>query len=278
VSPRRRLLLGTATALAVLVAALLLLARQAGSPAGSAAAPAPQDQLGPVLLVPGYGGGTGSLQVLAQRLRAAGRDATVVPAVGDGTGDLRESARSLAGEVEAALGAGAPSVDVIGFSAGGVVARLWAQEHPEQARRVVTLGSPHHGTRLAATGAIALPGACPVGCQQLVPGSDLLEELNDGDETPDGPRWLSLWTARDQVVTPPDSARLDGALNVVLQDVCADSTVTHGQLPTDPLVAGLVLEALAPTFPEQAPGPDRCTALRAAAAGAGGAQDDPDPR
>jgi triacylglycerol esterase/lipase EstA (alpha/beta hydrolase family) len=261
-SRQRRLLLGGVAVVLVLLVAAALLLRAGGDGSAPGAEPAPQDQLGPVLLVSGYGGGTGALQVLAQQLRAAGRTATVVAPVGDGTGDLRESAQSLARDVDAALGGGAPSVDVIGFSAGGVVARLWADEHPEQARRVVTLGSPHHGTQLAATGAVAVPGACPVGCQQLVPGSELLEELNEDDETPDGPQWLSLWTAQDQVVTPPDSARLEGALNVVLQDVCPGIEVPHGQLPTEPLVAGLVLEALGPAFPASAPGPERCDALR----------------
>lgn len=262
----RRLLLGGLALLALLLVAVALLVRPGGGSTPLLAEPAPQDQLGPVLLVSGYGGGTGSLQVLAGQLREAGREATVVAPVGNGTGDLRESADALARDVDAALAAGAPSVDVIGFSAGGVVARLWADEHPEQARRVVTLGSPHHGTQLAATGAVAVPGACPLGCQQLVPGSELLEELNAGDETPDGPEWLSLWTLQDEVVTPPESARLEGALNVVLQDVCPGIQVEHGSLPTEPLVAGLVLEALALTFPEQPPSPDRCAALRAAGA------------
>jgi hypothetical protein len=111
-------------------------------------------------------------------------------------------------------------------------------------RRVVTLGSPHHGTKLAALGVALAPGSCPVACQQLAPGSDLLDELNDGDETPAGPQWLSVWTEQDETVTPPDSARLDGAVNVALQDVCPGLQVTHGQLPTGPVVRALVLQAL----------------------------------
>jgi hypothetical protein len=74
--------------------------------------------------------------------------------------------------------------------------------------------------------------------------------------------WLSLWTKNDRTVRPPDSARLPGAVNVPLQDVCADAVVAHGQLPTDPLVTGLVLRALG-TGPLVAPEPGDCAALRA---------------
>ena len=66
------------------------------------------------------------------------------------------------------------------------------------------------------------------------------------DETPDGPAWVSVWTTQDQIVTPPESARLDGAVNIPVQGVCADAVVGHGELPTDRLVQGLVLAALAP--------------------------------
>ena len=223
------------------VAVVALLARVLASPAAPVRAAA-QDRPGPVLLVPGYGGSTAGLEVLARELRAGGRDAQVVPLPGDGRGDLRASAEALR---VAAEGTGAGSVDVVGYSAGGVVARLWAREHPERARRVVTLGSPHHGTRLAALGAAYSPAQCPVACQQLVPGSDLLEELNDGDETPDGPRFLALWTTQDETVTPPDSGRLEGAVNVALQSLCPGVQVSHAQLPTDPVVTRVVQGALA---------------------------------
>ena len=208
-----------------------------------------QEQPGPVLLVPGYGGSTAGLSVLAERLRAEGRQAVVVELPGNGTGDLRESAAALDAAADAALAAGAPSVDVVGYSAGGLVARLWARDSPDAVRRVVTLGSPHHGTEIAALGAAYDPGSCPAACLQMVPGSDLLADLNDSDETPDGPRWISLWTDQDTVVTPPDSARLDGALNVVLQEVCPGVQISHAQLPTASVVQSLVLQAVSAAEP-----------------------------
>ncbi|MGZ4609744.1 MAG: esterase/lipase family protein [Actinomycetes bacterium] len=223
-----------------------------------------QDRPGPVLLVPGFGGGTASLERLAARLRAAGRTATVVPLPGDGTGDLTAQTVALDVAVARAIASGAASVDIVGFSAGGVVARLWAADHKgaAKARRIVTLGAPHHGTDLAALAGVLAPGSCPLACRQLVPGSALITRLNQGDETPDGPEWVSIWTAQDQVVTPPDSARLTGARNVVVQKVCAGRAVAHGQLPTDPVVEGLVLRALG-AKPFVAPTPADCAALSA---------------
>ncbi len=244
-SPSRRLLLQALALLVVVVGATALLARLLDGPADlPPVARAPQGVPGPVLLVPGYGGSTGALEVLAVALREAGREATVVRLPGDGTGDLRGSAETLAAAADAALASGASSVDVIGYSAGGVVARLFTRDRPGDVRRVVTLGSPHHGTDLAAIGAAFSPGSCPVACQQLVPGSDLLDDLNDGDETPAGPQWLALWTTQDEVVTPPESARLEGAVNIALQDLCPGLQVTHGSLPTGPVVRSLVVQAI----------------------------------
>ena len=216
----------------------------------------PQDKPGPVLLVPGYGGSTASLDRLAETLRAAGRTAIVVQLPGGGTGDLRVQARAVGVAARNALAAGAPSVDVVGYSAGGVVVRLWIRDDGGAAvtRRVVTLGSPHHGTDVAALAVAVVGSACPTACRQLAPGSPLLERLNTGDETPAGPRWESIWTTGDELVTPADSARLTGALDVVVQQVCPGRQVAHGQLPTDPAVQLLVLAALAVAPPHRPAG------------------------
>jgi triacylglycerol esterase/lipase EstA (alpha/beta hydrolase family) len=196
-------------------------------------------------LVPGYGGDAASLAALASRLRAAGRTTAVVALPGDGTGDLLAQVDALDSAVDDALSSGAPSVDVVGYSAGGLVTRLWvardACEH--RARRVVTLGAPLHGTQIAAAGSALVPGACPLACQQLVPGSAVLRDV-EAQPLPAGLPWLSLWTLDDQTVVPPDSARLAGAINVPLQTVCPSAQVSHSQLPADPRVIRIVLAAL----------------------------------
>jgi triacylglycerol esterase/lipase EstA (alpha/beta hydrolase family) len=258
---RRRLVL----ALAVVVVAVLALSTALLVPRLTAEEPAPvaQEVPGPVLLVPGYGGSTRSLEPLAARLSAAGRDATVVPVPGDGTGDLTAAADALAAAARDALArTGAESVDVVGYSAGGVVARLWvADGGAAVTRRVLTLGSPHHGTTLADLANGISPEQCPVGCQQLATSSALLDRLNAGDETPAGPTWVSVWTTVDQTVRPPDTARLEGALNLPVQSVCADSRVGHGDLPADPVVQGIVLAELAGGPPVELGSAD-CARLR----------------
>lgn len=205
-----------------------------------------QNQLGLVLLVPGYGGSTGSLRTLAATLTQAGRDATVVQLPGNGTGDLNVAADALGAAAEEAMArTNARSVDVVGYSAGGIVARLWvADGGADVTRRVLTLGSPHHGTDLANLAGSLAPDACPAACQQMASDSDVIRRLNAGDETPVGPTWVSIWTTQDQTVTPPDTARLDGAINIEIQSVCADATVSHSEMPSAPLVQAMVLTQL----------------------------------
>ena len=82
---------GLAGLVAVIVVAVVvgvLVSGGGGGPAAPVAGTPAQDRPGPVLLVPGYGGSRGSLSVLARRIRAAGRKATVLHLPGNGTGSL----------------------------------------------------------------------------------------------------------------------------------------------------------------------------------------------
>jgi triacylglycerol lipase len=163
--------------------------------------------------------------------------------------------------VNQALNAGSGPVTVIGYSAGGVVTWLWDVDYrtTSRVRRVITLGSPLHGASLAALGTAFDPSECPVACQQLAPGSSLLTALQRAPVR--RPPWLSLWTTGDQIVQPPDSARLPGAINVPLQSVCAGISVGHGQLPTSALVTGIVLRALGAASLAD-PGASQCRSLQ----------------
>lgn len=228
----------TVVALVAAVVAVVLARRPTG--------PVNQSVLGPVLLVPGYGGSVQSLATLADSLRERGRDVTVLALPDQGRGDLDEQAGVLDVAVDAALArTGKPSVDVVGYSAGGVVARLWATEDggSERLRRLVTLGSPHHGTDLASVGSL-VAGSCRAACRQLAPGSPLLSRL-DAEPVPTGLVFVSLWTTLDDVVVPPSSAVVDTVPSPSLQSICPDDTSRHGDLPDDPLVQALVEEALA---------------------------------
>lgn len=215
---------------------------------GPATALAP-DRPATVLLVPGFGGDRTALAPLADRIRADGRKAVVLTLPGDGTGDLLQQTQVLDDAVNTALKGGTSSVDIVGYSAGGVVARLWVADNKGRAQQIVTMGSPLHGTTLAAEGGALAPGACPTACRQLAPGSAVLAPIAGAADIP----WVSIWTEDDQTVTPPDSARLAGAVNVPLQQVCPGARVSHEQLPTDPRVIGLVIDGLTGRVPAECP-------------------------
>jgi triacylglycerol lipase len=245
---RRRLVLVLAAVLAVVVVAVLVLMVAGGSPDDQRV---DQAQPGPVIVLPGYGGETEPLAPLLAALRNAGREAVVFQPTENEQGDLRVQAKRLAALAEkTAEDSDAGSVDVIGYSAGGVIARLFVRDYDgaRVVRRVLTLGSPHHGAEVAAS-AGELAGGCPEACEQMAPDSDLLRHLDAGDETPAGPRWATIRSDDDQTVTPTDSAMLEGALNLRIQDLCPGSTTGHGQLPGDPVTLAAVTSTMGPGRP-----------------------------
>lgn len=196
----------------------------------------------PVLLVHGYGGDPATMGAVERLLEERGRRVVSVALPGSGRGDIVASARAL-GEVIAEESAS--EVDVVGFSAGGLVARTFVQQGGDDAdvRYLVFLGTPHHGTRLAGLATAFDPSLCARACRQMIPGSRYLRTLNSRDESSSGTVPTNIYSADDGVVNPPDS-RLAGARNVRIQDSCPGAQVPHSRLVTDPIALGLVVVAL----------------------------------
>jgi len=254
--PRRRFFVGVAAALGVILAVLAVgLLRDEALDGGRI----------PVILVHGYGGSSSSMSLLAGALRANDREVVQIDLPDRGEGDIDDSAGALS---EAVRRTRAARVDLVGHSAGGVVIRAYLKNFggTERAGTVVTLGSPHHGTTLADFAASAGPEACVDACAQLGRGSDFLADLNSGDETPGSAAYVSVWTAIDETVTPPDSALLEDAVNIRVQDICRGAQIGHGDLTDDPLAIGLVLSVL--QNPGDEPGPSDCARLRSLGTGA----------
>src|SRR5687767_14484686 len=74
----------------------------------------------PVVVVPGYGGNAGSVDALVAALRASGRTVTVVVGAESGRGPSADSAARLDVAIDEL---GVDEVDLVGYSAGGVVVR-----------------------------------------------------------------------------------------------------------------------------------------------------------
>ena len=153
----------------------------------------------PVLLVPGFLDSPRSFALLERRLRREGFETHAVrltPRLA--TCSLHRFAR----QVELAA-APHDEVDVVGFSMGGIVSRLWIQRYGGAAKvnRLVTLASPHAGSHVARI----MPQRA---AREMRPGSALLTDLDRDLDVLDDVKVVSLWTPYDATVFPGHSGQL----------------------------------------------------------------------
>jgi triacylglycerol esterase/lipase EstA (alpha/beta hydrolase family) len=125
---------------------------------------------------------------------------------------IHEFARILADEVEQVIAeTQSEKVDLVGQSMGGLVIRSYLAENSGRSkiRRVVTLGSPHRGSKLAVFGR-------GQAAREMVPGSAFLESLNNGVQIPENGRFYAIYTIVDNMVLPNESTKLtwDGVKNM----------------------------------------------------------------
>ena len=163
----------------------------------------------PVLLVPGFLAGDGSLEALAAHLRRAGH-APVPSGISKNVDCSERTARRLEARLDAVAAAVGRRVVVVGHSRGGMLARVVARRRPELVAGVVTLASPHRSplavhpvlwgqlAMLVTAGTLGVRGVVSLSCATGRCCSPFRDDLA-GALPPDVDR-LSLFSRTDGVV------------------------------------------------------------------------------
>ncbi|MGJ0118575.1 esterase/lipase family protein [Williamsia sp. MIQD14] len=176
-----------------------------------------------------------------------------------GTGPIEESAAQLARFVDRVRAStGAPKVDIVGHSQGGMMARYYAKYLGGRSTidNLVGLAPSSHGTTVLGLASIpGVPEALRLGLgaaiRQQIAGSDFLRRLNAGGDTVPGIRYTVIETRYDEVVTPYTTAFLRGpnVTNILLQDSCSQNYTDHLAIVYDRRALSYVMRALDPSAP-----------------------------
>ncbi|WP_328789109.1 esterase/lipase family protein [Streptomyces sp. NBC_00273] len=191
----------------------------------------------PVLLLHGFTDNRSVFVLLRRALGAGGRHVEAYN-YSPFTLDLRVTARHLARRVEELCErTGQERVDLVGHSLGGLVGRYYVQRlgGDTRVRTLVTLGTPHAGTRVA-----PFMDAHPL-IRQIRPDSEVLTELAapaPGCTT----RCVAFWSEFDAIMTPVATARIEHP------DLCVENVqvtgIGHLALAVHPAVIAAVRRTL----------------------------------
>jgi len=242
---------------AAALAAAWIITVQSGAVAAASASAGAAGSRGPVVIVSATFGAepivdTGLLETLRLRLAADGYQPFIFYLPGGGLGDMADTAEGLVPFVDGVLArTGAGSVPMIGYSQGGLLGRYYIRNLGGDAhvRSYVSLATPHYGMPILSISQLLGPLDClgvPL-CIQLQPGSDFLDSLNAGDDTPGaGVRYTTFASRSDVTVVPYTSAflRSDGVTNVLLQDHCPLRVADHTLIAHDGAVYSGIVDAI----------------------------------
>ncbi|MDX3094125.1 alpha/beta fold hydrolase [Streptomyces sp. ME01-24h] len=192
----------------------------------------------PVLLLHGFVDNRSVFAMLRRSLRRHGWPHVQALNYSPLTCDIRTAAALLGRHVEQICEqTGHRRVDIVGHSLGGLIARYYTQRlgGDTRVRTVVTLGTPHAGTRAA-----PLLNPHPI-VRQMRPNSDLIEELAKpapGCRT----RFVAFWSDLDELMSPVEAARLDHP-DLIARNVHV-AGVGHLTMPVHAAIAAGVRQAL----------------------------------
>lgn len=184
----------------------------------------------PVLLLHGFVDNRSVFTLLRRSLRRHGWKHVMALNYSPLTCDIRTAAALLDRHVERICEqTGHAQVDIVGHSLGGLIARYYTQRlaGDHRVRTLVTLGTPHSGTRAA-----PLLNRHPI-VRQMRPHSDLIAELAEpapGCRT----RFVAFWSDWDETMAPAEAAQLDHpdliARNVHIAGIGHLTMPVHGEI------------------------------------------------
>jgi pimeloyl-ACP methyl ester carboxylesterase len=183
----------------------------------------------------------------------------------NGLGDIAASAGELKTFIETVVlpRTGAAKVDLVGHSQGGMMPRHYIKFLGgfTKVRRLVGISPSNHGTSLSSIAtAGAIFGINPLvargfpGLTDQTPTSAFMKHLNTCPFglpaadicTGDPVKYTVIQTTEDRIVTPYTNAFLQGATNILMQQVCPLDDTGHIAGPYDRNVGYQVIKALDP--------------------------------
>ena len=188
----------------------------------------------PILFVHGYTGNASAWNTMISRFQADGWESNRLFAYTfsstQSNATVAQAVAQRVNEIKAATGAA--KVDIITHSMGGLSSRYYLKNLGGTANvdDWVSLGGPNHGTTWAYGCFFFSP------CNQMIPGSSFLNQLNSVDETPGAVHHGTWWSPCDELINPDTSTILSGATNT--QTAC----ISHSSHLTNTTVYGQVRE------------------------------------
>ena len=188
---------------------LLLAAGFLGLPScATPPAPVATPRVGRVVLVHGFLDHGSVFDQLRKGLEKRGVTCYVPKLIpSDGRGGLKRLASNLRRDIDAEFGPKEP-ISIVAFSMGGLVSRYYLQDlgGAERCENLITVSTPHHGTRAA----FIYPTQ---GANDMRPGSPFLQGLETTEYRLGKMRVASYRTPMDLVILPPTSSIWDRAEN-----------------------------------------------------------------
>ena len=152
-----------------------------------------------------------------------------------GKTSLKDLARALDSKIEELVGSEV-EVDIVGFSMGGLISRLWLQNHGGflRTKRFFSIGTPHFGTYTAQM----IPSSFMPGIADMKRGSRLLSQLNNDLTSLEQVECISFFTKWDLMTFPGWQAKLSIGESYQLP------VLTHKELITNSISLDILVEKI----------------------------------